>query len=221
MQKALPELSKRPLSGPLTYERFALTPTDSFLSVLKRHTEWEKRLRFSYGSYGTEKSLNDLAQLLSAKGTVTLSDFHRALYDCICLAAMKQRFPVWKRLPGLSDPYLCGKDGVADNPSFPPGLLFCGDEAAPLAKIYSFDIINYFNASHRFSRWLTTQREALQDRVPGVYHGILKTMLLGKDKDIIRRELNTALHQLERFSDNPFGVTCELYLKEEDFKDFI
>ena len=89
-------------------------------------------------------------------------------------------------------------------------------ENLPLGYINFHSEINYFNVDHRFSCWLIGEQKHLQEQAPGIYEDMIKVMILGKRKSVIRSALNDTLTRLERFSGNPFNITSDLYIQDDD-----
>lgn len=74
-----------------------------------------------------------------------------------------------------------------------------------------------YSIEHRFSKWLIANREELQKELPKLYDKILEIMIKSEYTNEAMEGLNGRLEQLEKYKNNMFGITKELYLTESDF----
>lgn len=190
-----------------------LTTTQEFWSILEKHPEWESDIHIE------GKFLAELEEKLQDNDEIQVEGFwiFYSLYGCLYLAVLKRHFTVWREFSDDPKLVITGKKKESNEADFPVLLFFHSKEHdAPLGDIQEFEI-NYYNQEHRFSQWLIENRKELQDKVPGMYNNILTTMILEEEIPVIVKDLNDILDRLRQFPGDPFNISQELYLTEDDF----
>lgn len=197
----------------------ALITMQQFWIILEKHPDWEEEIQIKTDFFSNRRfSLAELEEIVRKEEEVTVDEVYSSLYEFLRLAALKRHFTVWIE---FSDTFesrrMRVKRGKSDLEEFPVILFFHpkGNNTF-LGKISRSDI-NYYNQEHRFSLWLIKNRKELQDKVPEIYNNVLTTMIIGKEVPVIVKDLNDILHRLKQFPSNPFNISEEIYLSENDF----
>ncbi len=198
-------------SAPFAPERFALLPEKEWRDILARHEKQEFRLTMNRKSlYKWETT----ARLTAGEATVKYHFACNSVYSQLLLAALNRRFSV--HMLGWFYYHLALRDKAEEPSSLPVSLCVSWSNTRGALGVINSGI-NAYNHDHPFFQWLLRERAALAEKVPAVYRGILKTMVLGDDKNTVCRELNDALDRLSRFPDYPFDTKSIPRPTEDDF----
>lgn len=71
------------------------------------------------------------------------------------------------------------------------------------------------NQLHRLSQFMLSHAEMLHDKAPGIFQNMISILIKDNDEDLLCH-MNTQLKTLQKFPGNPFGITNDLYLTEDD-----
>lgn len=212
----LPDISY-PWSGPpeaMGLMHFITVPSTIYWDLLRKHPDWDEKLKLILPEIERQPQESGMDE----QAEISISFFQKTLPDMLLLSALRRRFSLIKDMSSMSNPTLTVKRDEPELGVFPPCLFFYPkSKDEPFAMINPYGNINYYNLKHPFSQWLIEQRENLQKKVPEQYRRILETMILGKNGDEIRIELNSIIKNLCAFPGTPFTVPARLKLKKSDF----
>lgn len=209
-----------------------LLPEREFRRMCERHPSWEAHLCCE--RYLEEKdswqrvTLKELQNLISAgKSPATKVKFESFYFgnsesDCHfylpALAVAKACFNVRREFnpngyfhisAGKMD---CGTD------DFPPGMFFLPYEPCEVLGYVGLFHHNYYNCEHKFSQWLIANGEAMRKkrRAEAIFRRLLDDMLTIQARKGLAKAIDSALNDLKRLPGNPFSISGELYVSEDD-----
>lgn len=186
--------------------------------LIEKHPEWEQdiliKVIYNQAEY-RDSTISEIKEAFDNGELLEIGFLNSSLYDNITLAFLKKYFKlcVCDNRIKLADK----ADGTFGTSDFPIQLFFEFSENLNIfGKISRFSNCCY-SFKHSFSKWLIMNREKLQRELPKLYDKILEIMIKSSDKSKVIKEVNSRLKQLEKYKNNVFGVTEELYLTDSDF----
>ena len=112
------------------------------------------------------------------------------------------------------------KSVIHENVSFfPPGLFVLPqNDEQQWWGIVVWGFAKWYNFQHPLSQWLLDNAKELSEKLPELFHHIIRAMACFRNEAEIITPVNACLQQIKRYNENRFQVTDELFVTEKDFR---
>ena len=202
-----------------------------YWELLQKRPEWIEQIEFHVG----EKTMSaaEISENLKAENKLEIRDQKSMseyvvpsqeqdaiAYSELCCAYLRMNYEVKAEFGSYGTRFYLFQGGSSltdDYGEYFPAFLFL----PPLNDNFTYlthgqRFFRYTcNAEHRLSKFMVRHVKELNNRTPGIFQKMVRTLQEDSDKTLIEN-MNAQLSALQRLPGNPFGVTDSLYLTEGD-----
>lgn len=205
-------------------------PMKRYWKLLQKRPEWIGQLEFHIG----EKMMSaaEISEKLKEENKLEIRDQksmseyilpsleQEVAYRELCCAYLRMNYEVKVEMGSLVTRFYLfqGRSSLPDEyGEYFPAFLFLPSLNENFTYLtHGQSAFRYTcNAEHRLSQFMVHHAKELNNRTPGIFQKMIRTLQEDSDKILIDN-MNAQLSALQRLPGNPLGVTDSLYLTEDD-----